>query len=96
MRATVAPAGPYPREDILQQRLDDALAQLEAVKALANERALAYQRDREAMRAEYEKRASAEGSAAAAVEAQLADTQRKLMQLTKGTLPLLLVLFLLR
>ncbi len=84
IRTVVLPGGPYDRSDALSMQVESMRRQLGEVRALADERAAAYARDRDALLDAHARRANADATTIRQLESQLEATQSKLTNLTKG------------
>jgi len=86
--AGAGPAGAaaLDRSESLAMQAESLRRQLADVQRLADERAGAYARDRDALREQHERKQGADGAALRQAEAQLAAAQARLTQLTKDFL----------
>lgn len=73
-------------EDVLQMTVESLRRQLSDARSLHDERVKAFMRDREAMKADFERKAAADAAALRQVEKQLAITSEKFTNLTRDYL----------
>ncbi len=84
LRTVVLPGGPYDRSDSLSMTVESLTRQLSEVRTLADDRASAYARDRDALRDQHARKANADAATIRQLEQQLEANQTKLTNLTRG------------